>query len=204
MNDFYILTQLKEMGWTTTLIKSLLVSCDETKTNSKNKSARPMKLYDKIRIDTIMNRPEFQWRLYQKNIIVQKNINKKLEKQRIKEKENQDYYQEALSILDLPSNKMRGKCFSQKDLIKKACNHYNHLQYERGTHYIAYPSVSDDFINRICVNMLKHEIIEIPWDSNTQEKLNLCLKKSYWLKKDWDSEIDKRKYAWIIENYPYL
>lgn len=54
------LTQVKERGWTASLVENFLGTPDVTKTNPLYRSAAPMKLYAKERVEAIEATSEFQ------------------------------------------------------------------------------------------------------------------------------------------------
>lgn len=52
-----MLSQLKERGWTDTLVRDLLGAPDQTRTNPYHRSGPPMRLYNISRVEDVEGSP---------------------------------------------------------------------------------------------------------------------------------------------------
>jgi hypothetical protein len=142
-------TQLKQRGWTNSLIKAFAPIPDKTKPNPNYRSGPPMWLFDDDRILTIEASEDFQEKkkpVEKRQASARKAIATKLSKL-------QKYVDEI--EIEIPE-------LSKSALIHNACNHYNQMQEEREitgrstSGMYANINSNEKFLERICVNYLRH------------------------------------------------
>jgi len=139
-----------ERGWTEKLLKMFLPSePDQVKKNPHYKSGPEMKLYSLKKIKKIEKSKKFQ------DAKQHANARQIASRQAVETKKSKiNKWIEELKI-SVPKH-------SKKSLIKMSCDHYNAMQLHRcleGLRYSEEPaSINSDekFLNRICVNYLRH------------------------------------------------
>lgn len=149
MSDYITISTVKRRGWTELAIKKWLGEPDKIAKNPHGRNAPPMKLFSLGRVEEIEKGEEWlEWN------------NKTKNKRRIigaKTKERADKKRgEILSyIKNLP---IEITYFKKEELYRLACEHYNDLWASRGNFdKHADSSFSKSFLDRIAVNMLRHE-----------------------------------------------
>lgn len=138
-----------ERGWTDKLLKIFLPIPDLTKQNPNYRSGPPMLLYYIDRVERIEDTEEFKSeksRTSKRQVSANKAVETKM--QQLRE------WVENIEI-NVPN------CESSK-LVKQACDHYNEIQNWRKSEgrstcgRYASPDSDPKFIERICVNYLRH------------------------------------------------
>jgi len=148
-NKYFNLKQLKERGWTNTKINLWLKEPDKLIKNPIYRSASPSKLYLSSKVKQQEKNKRFlTW------IEASKGKREKLSNSL---KETNSKKRKAL-VMYITSLDVKIKKYSIDKLTKRAVRHYNDLWFSRGD-YDKHATVHDDreFLNRICLNMLRHE-----------------------------------------------
>jgi hypothetical protein len=142
-NAFLIQSSLFERGWTKSLIRNFLPEPDQTKPNPWYRSASSMKLYKLERVEQIEASEKFaieKAKSEKRRESSQKAVSSKLAKT-----------MEYVEKVEVKIPKM-----SKNQLIHRACRHYNDWNYDSEE-----PATKDSdhlFLERICVNYLRHEL----------------------------------------------
>ncbi len=147
--NYYNLTELKTRGWTLSKITLWLKEPDEIRKNPLYRTASPTKLYLKERVISLEGNKSFKdWLLKTKTSRDKLSASQK-KVHEIKKEELFKY----INGLEIKIEK-----FHKNQLYKFAVRHYNNLWDSRNK-YDKYATVdaSDDFLNRISLNMLRHE-----------------------------------------------
>jgi hypothetical protein len=148
--EYWSKSQLKKKGWTERKIKGWLREPDKLVKNPFYSSAPPMQLYSASRVKRQEKNKRFkEW--LGKSKTKRKKLSKKLKE--VNERKRQELI-DYINTLEIKIPKM-----PLKKLREEAVEHYNWLwQVERGR-YDKFATVNDDekFLNRICVNYLRHE-----------------------------------------------
>lgn len=189
--EFITKTILKERGWNDFLINKYLKKPDKEVINPHYKCAPPMKLYllKKVKLKE-KNKGFIDY--IEKNKIKRENLkNGRLKAKETKTKKLLDYVNGI--VIDIPT-------MQKQNLYNKAIRHYNNLWNNRGQYdkiiYQNAESLDDDFLNRITINMLRHEC------TNYEEELynifgRVGINERYNLLKD---KVNNK----ILEVYPFL
>lgn len=141
---YFSVTELKERGWTSGLISKFLSAPDATKANPYYKSAAQMKFYLKDRVQQIEVSSTFmeaKTKTENRRKSASKATQTKIDKTLKLAKE----FDTDVNIL------------SKQELVELACQHYNHRSFERNKDWHAAPDSDEIFLNRICVNYLRHD-----------------------------------------------
>ncbi|MGR3318568.1 MAG: hypothetical protein ACUZ8O_08815, partial [Candidatus Anammoxibacter sp.] len=142
-------TELKERGWTETIIKKFCPEPDAIKDNPVYRSAAPMKLYDIERVEKAERSTEF------KELMKKSEIRKRAAKRAVLSKKAKLMEYINRMVINVPKLK---KC----ELVQQACKHYNNHQsnkeYRRNQYGTLQAGANDDtqFLNRITVNYIRH------------------------------------------------
>jgi hypothetical protein len=176
-------TALKERGWTESLIKSFLPDPDLEKRNPMYARAAPMKLYFLWRIEGLEGTALWQ----EKRESARKRSESLLRAAAIR--------QEHL-LREVKSQTVNLPRLSRRQLVQRACEHYNRLALERDKPFWATPSSEKAFLARICVNFLRHEL------SNYERQLEEVYGKVGAIAAR--SEIRNKVYSAIATGYPDL
>lgn len=183
---------LYERGWTDATIRKFLVSPDATKPNPHYRSAAPMRLYLRQRVEEVESTPEWseeRGRTQHRQAIAAKATATK--------KANLLAQLDALEVI-VPY-------FEMDILMKYACAHYNARKQERlmyedyrndWDYSLATPQSSPEFLARITVNYLRHCLT-----SYEEELASIAGKVGV---KEGYKEINRRVYAAIEAAYPSL
>ncbi len=148
-SDCFNLNELKSRGWTSAKISLWLKEPDMQIRNPVYKTGSPSKLYLKKRVKTQEKNKRFkQWMESSKH---------KREKISVKQKSIANTKREEL-IKHIDSISIVIERIPLDELKAQAVEHYNLLWESRGR-FDKKASIHDDkiFINRICVNMLRHK-----------------------------------------------
>lgn len=145
--SFLTKTDLLERGWTEAAIKRFAFEPDQLKRNPYYRSGSPMKFYLLDRIEAIEKTPEFiEWQ--------QKSEKRKGFARRAVETKTvtllAEVKQVTISVQRLP----------RKKLCDEACWHYNMRQLDRGQIGEASRLSNREFLERIQVNYIRHQLSE--------------------------------------------
>lgn len=145
-DKLYTKTQLKERGWTEGLVAKLLPEPDQIKPNPHHRSGPPMRLYRTDRVAEAEACEAFQEAtaaLANRRRAAMKGVSTKREKLKA----------------NLESVEIKVPRLDERRLIKRACDHYNARQIDRGNMDLCASESSDRlFLERITVNYLRHEL----------------------------------------------
>ncbi len=139
-SNYLTQTDVKERGWTDSLIRRFLPSPDLTKGNPFYRCAAPMKLYAVGRVSAIETTPEYiehSAKLVGRRKAAQRAVETKRKK--------------LLAYLDTIEIQVP----ILTNLVGRACKSYN-ARNGGG----AYPHSDKSFLDRICVNYLRHEMTD--------------------------------------------
>ena len=140
--------QLKERGWTRGKIDLWLKEPDKTIQNPIYKTSSPSKLYLVNRVKQQEKNKRFQeW--------IEKSKNKREKLSKSLKEVNADKRRELIMYIN--SLEIEIEKMSLKELTKLAVEYYNDLWHSRGR-FNKHATTLDDrgFLNRICINMLRH------------------------------------------------
>jgi hypothetical protein len=144
--EFLPVSDIKKRGWTDALIARFLGRPDDTRVNPHYRSGPPMRLYKLDRIERVEASTEYR-EVQRGRQCKRDSAQKALATKRQKIAE----YIARVAIV-VPQ-------LSKEELIRRACNHYNErsLRDERRIGYNpASPHSDPAFLDRICVNYLRH------------------------------------------------
>jgi hypothetical protein len=141
MKVYLCKTELKLRGWTDALIDGLLRAPDRTRPNPHCRSKPPMRLYLRVRVEQAEATED--WRAEQarrgpRRAAARRAVETKMRK-------TQQYAQGV---------EVKVPLLTRERLIRLACDHYN----QRGGDFLAGPDSETMFLERICVNYLRHEL----------------------------------------------
>lgn len=137
--EYYTQSELIENGITKTIISKFLKEPCMTAKN-RNNSKYPVKLYSIDRVNSLYNDLEFIKELEKsknRKIIAKKAVNTKIEKT-LSEYDNIDIFVKK-----------------EDNIVSKAIGSYNSFNFENP---IAFIDSDDDFLNRITVNYIRHNL----------------------------------------------
>ena len=141
-NEYITKTGLKGKGWTDSLIKRFLPKSDKTECNPHYKCRRPMHLYLVKRVARVEKTPAF---LAAREVA--ENRRAAAKSGTATKRQATEAYLQSLEIA-VPE-------LDDEELVERALS-YNSLNWERGRY--ATPSDAPNFLDRICVNFLRHEM----------------------------------------------
>ncbi len=142
--QFLSVSDLKKRGWTAALIARFLGAPDELRTNPHYSSARPMRLYKIERVEQVESSVEFrQAQDSRKGKIKASQKALATKKQRIAE---------YIATVEIKVPEL-----AKEELIRRACDNYN--AWTNGDSWASEHS-SQEFLERICVNYLRHCLTE--------------------------------------------
>lgn len=159
---------LKERGWTDSLIRRFLPEPDSTECNPYYRCAAPMRLYSTERVAAIEKTPEF----VAAHEVAERRSLAAMCAADTKRRATTTFAESA--TVSVPQ-------LDRHELIRLACKSYNNHNWERDR--VATPDSDQGFLDRICVNHLRHRLTK--YDShlnNTRGKVgstdaNLTLKR---------------------------
>jgi len=136
---------LKERGWTEKLIFDFLGEPDLHRPNPHSRNAPDMCLYHLSRVEEAESSPQFEFakeKARSRQAAARSGVETKVRKM-----------MESISDVsfDVPA-------MSKERLIRKACDSFNEWNFERECVEQATPSSDPEFLQRICVNKLRHEM----------------------------------------------
>jgi hypothetical protein len=133
-------------GWTDGLIRDFLGEPDQTKKNPHYSRGAPMCLYALSRVEAVEATEEFIQRMAK--IKSRRRTAKRAARQAVVTK----WFKTLEIIEDVPPLPQ----MDRDELIECACDHYNFLWATRSEYKHATPSDDSIFLERICVNYLRH------------------------------------------------
>jgi hypothetical protein len=133
-------SQLKQRGWTEALIIRFLGAPDDERPNPHYRSGPPMRLYNKHRVEQVEVSSEFRE--------VQNSRRSKREAARKAIETKRRRLAEYVATVEITIPQL-----SKEELVRHACDHYNTARTDDN-----WASPDDDraFLDRICVNYLRH------------------------------------------------
>lgn len=144
-NSYITVSRLKSNGWTDNTINNLLGEPDKFADNPYYRCAAPMRLYERERVLALERSDVFiqgEALLEERRATALKAV----------ETKKQKLFQHIKNVkIDVP-------VLPHDELIAKACKHYNDWGYLKEDRIVALPTDSRDFLNRISVNYLRHEL----------------------------------------------
>lgn len=191
-------------NWTEMAIKELLGEPDKTKPNPKYKRAAPMKLYLESRVDAAEQNEDFQ-------MFVTKNSKRRAgAKLAIVTKTNKAIEYASNIEIEVPS-------YPKKTIIELACQSYNSFQLYKQLnsrnhiyyHDEATPDSDVDFLERICVNYIRHQLTKYEEELNNikgvvgkgeayailKKRINSAIGEQYpWLKNEAEEQTEEFEY----------
>jgi hypothetical protein len=182
---YLTLSNLKERGWTRTLIRDLLGQEDATRPNPYYRTAPPVRLYLLDRVQSAEQSEQWTERI------------EKVAKRKVAasagdetKRRNMANYLETVQIT-VP-------ILADDALTKRACESYNDRQLERGNWEcdLASPKSDAEFLMRIKVNYLRHELSEYEMELDAISG-KVGVQEAY-------HEINKKVYDAIGTAYPNL
>lgn len=189
--EYFSVSGLKHRGWTEGKIKLWLKDADKLVDNPHYRCAPKSKLYESKRVLKFEKRKIFkEWFENSKN---------KREKISLKQKEIHNNKKEEL-IKYINNLNIEIEVFSEKELYERAIYHYNDLWFFRENYektiYQKYYELEKSFLNRITINMLRHNY------SYYEEELSGLFGKSG--KEDCYELLKEKVNNKIYEIYPFL
>lgn len=136
---------ISERGWTKGLIGKILGKEDISKRNPRYKNASPMKLYNLGRVIAAE----------QSELYLQE-IEKIARKRESAQKANDIKLAKTIAIIDGANIKVR--VLDRENVVTQACIHYNDKDRDNPDCECASKHSDPIFLNRICVNYLRHEL----------------------------------------------
>ena len=137
MDEHYMKKDLKERGWTTTLIERFLGTPDETATNMHYKSGPPICLYDRERVHTVERSTEFVL-AKQKTDKTRLAARKAVATKRAKTERKVAEIEITVPVMDMET------------LTRRAVDHYNEIRNRES--WSARMDSEEAFLDRIRVN----------------------------------------------------
>lgn len=147
--DYLGVPALKARGWTERLIERHLGAPDTTRPNPHYRSAAPMRLYTRARVEQVEQSPGWD-QIQQTTVTRKQQAGKAVETKR----------QKMLRYVE--SVHIHVPVIAADVLTARACEHYNWLQAERAERHgdwdfrPATPTSDGTFLARITVNYLRH------------------------------------------------
>lgn len=192
--NYITVPQLKKRGWTDSMIRDHLGSCDSTRPNPHYTSAAPMRLYLMERVEAV-EQSEAWAALQEKSQRRQQGAEKAVQTKRMK-------LLAALETLQIAVPQI-----PEHELKKQACKHYNQRKEEwddwiydtgRTPEKWTRATIQSDpaFLQRITVNYLRHALTHY---EDELEKIagKVGVRDAY-------IEINRKCYTAIADTYPYL
>jgi hypothetical protein len=176
-------TDLKARKWTETLIRQFLPEPDKTVENPHYLSGPPIRLYNLDRVEAIEKQVDFQ------DAIARAARRSEAASKAATTREERTMGMVADLAIEVPP-------FQREELIRLACDSYNSWTCDREGDLLAAPDADPDFLARICVNFLRHEMT--PYD-NGLEQLHGRTGRS-----DAHYRLKRRILDAIAEEYPWL
>jgi hypothetical protein len=134
---------LRERGWTPVMVRDFLGEPDDTRPNPRYRSAAPMRLWTLAKVEAAEASREFGGRK------AEAEARSAAGKARAAEKAQE--LAERVSSIEVNVPRL-----PRADLIRRACDSYNAWSQD----FRATPGSSPEFLDRICVNYLRHELTD--------------------------------------------
>lgn len=144
--SFLSKSSLKKRGWTDAIIVQLFPEPTKETANPHYRSGPKMKLYDEVKVKAIEKTKKFQE-------MTSAALKRSQTAKSVAAKRQTDTINWAKTLPEVVIRK-----YSQGELYKKACQHYNDLWASRGKDKYATVNESKEFLNRISHNYLRHEL----------------------------------------------
>jgi hypothetical protein len=162
-----------ERGWTDKLISEFLGDPDKLATNPSRRSGPKMKLFDLARVELTEFEPAFReaYESARKRSIRASAAGTNVA--------NQKRESLVIAINALPLEIPR---YEPSEVLKAAINHYNSLWMSRDKHKIADLNSDPDFLNRITINFIRHNLVNYDQACNSlkgrigRQEAYACLK----------------------------
>lgn len=194
-SSFYNLKELKDRGWTSSLIEDLLGEEDEQRANPYYRSASPTRLYHTERVHKEEKGLIFSYATKDLASKRQKQEQAKEKKKIDREEKAQQFVKRVLLTPMFLSEEALNQ--SKRQLRQLAVNHYNDHKQD------ACASINDDgnFLNRLVFNYLYHDGLEFtpPW--SIEEEFKSFPSK---LQNNIHQKLMKEKASFIVKCYPFL
>jgi hypothetical protein len=143
--NYWNQTELKARGWTMTLIRKHLGAADKYASNPKAASRPPMKLFLKSRVELVESTPSF--------------VQAKAAADKRRERSKRQSAESALALCDrIDAMQIEIPIMPIDELVERACASYNGWHSMDSEFVSASPESDPDFLDRICVNYLRHEL----------------------------------------------
>lgn len=151
-------TKLKARGWTDSLISKLLGAPDETRRNPYYLSSPPQQLFLRRRVEAIEATAEFQDAL--------EVTQKRRQAAKAAAEKRRERTLDAAEAIDIVVPKLE-----RDKLIDRACKAYNGRKLFEND-FVSADSTSDqEFLDRICVNYIRHELTKYDSDMTSMQNL---------------------------------
>lgn len=176
---------LKQRGWTDAMVRELLGSPDERRTNPRYRSAPAMRLWREDRVVKVEQSAAFA----ERRVLAQR---RSAASTAAAERARDQAIQAAERV------RFRVPSLAQDELVRLACSHYNDraLGSRNGGDLHATPGSDQEFLDRISVNYLRHEL--------TVYEGELDGFRGRVGRRDAVDEIRSAVYGAIATTYPYL
>lgn len=176
--------ELKERGWTDATIRDYLGQPDALKLNPYFRSGPKMQLYSLNRINQVEQKPEV--------VSALEGARKRSESAKMRAATQMAELKKYIDTLQIEV-----PTFSEEKIIEEACNQYNKFwSFCNEAEKYASPSHDEDFLHRITVNYLRHEMTIYEPELDRMSGLTGSVKARLLLK--------ERILDQIAEVYPFL
>jgi len=143
--DYLTTTELKARGWTDKLIRQFLSTPDDYRPNPHYQSGPRVCLHDHARVESIERAAEFQA------------AKKRADRARVRAGKGTETKRKKI-MEDIGAVEISVPRLSKKELIRRACRHYNDRKIAEQDVALAMPDSAPDFLERICVNYIRHRL----------------------------------------------
>lgn len=183
MNGMLTAARLRERGWTRTMVRDLLGEPDELRPNPAYRSAAPIRLWALDRVTAAEQDPAFA----QRQATARKRA---ASADAAAGRKRQELLAEVARV------PVRVPLVDRERLTRRACASYNAMHGDRLDHVPAAPGSDPQFLERITVNYLRHEL------SSYEDRLAGLFRKTG--RAQASALIRERVYAAISQAYPDL
>lgn len=144
--EYITLTDLKERGWTDSIIKKMEIVHDKEKPNPYYRSSSPMKLFSLDRVLELESTKKFET-LYRKS----------QERKKVAQKAVDTKIKNMMEIAESFRIELSG--YGKEDIFQMAVDHYNNHHFPNK--YIpTWKSLNEDTLLRITTNMVRHTMCD--------------------------------------------
>ena len=183
VRDLLSIKDLGARGWTDAMITRFLGESDETATNPRYVTKSPMRLFRLNRVEAVEKQPNFQ------SALVQSASRRERAKRAAAKRREQTLAQVETISISVPH-------YTRKELVRRACEHYNSGDSGREHEDCASPGSSSEFLERITVNYLRHQTTQ--YDEHLRQLFGKVGKA------DAHALLKERVLDSIAEEYPWL